>query len=408
MLMEKKIHQYNEHVTGLSDEVCPRMHVQEVAPGVYTMVPCGKCAVCRKKRANEWTAKLQLEAAISFKTVTGTLTYAPEFLPKEGADKRSVQLFLKRLRYYYKIYGIPSQFKYYIAAEYGPIATRRCHYHYVIFFPDTFELHKEDIQKAIDDAWSVGIVSIDYIGRSVSNGGYCTNYITGDQEVPPLYVDGEFIKRNDTFHLFSKGLGFRALKEGKVTVIDNHVALVNEQYLRIPKYYIKKLNMDESFSKASHRFLIKKYIVDTYGEDFYEQTRRENYYFKELPSGQKVKIDCFNCDIKDIWKFARVPHIDEVLDCLECFDYKKQQYLKSICFTRDEIEAYRKHVDENIGYYQHRQWEYEQALKNKHWKEPKKKQNMVLYQSAIDKQYKNMLELKRQDRRKIRFIKQVS
>jgi hypothetical protein len=107
----------------------------EVFP-MFIQVPCGKCVLCRDKKAREWSFRATCENVFSESIpLFLTLTYNNENLPKYGVFKEEVQLFLKRLRIsldrlYYK-----HNLRYFACAEYGS-KSKRPHYHMLIWnFP---------------------------------------------------------------------------------------------------------------------------------------------------------------------------------------------------------------------------------------------------------------------------------
>ena len=66
----------------------------EVFP-MFIQVPCGKCVLCRDKKAREWSFRATCENVFSESIpLFLTLTYNNENLPKHGVFKEEVQLFL--------------------------------------------------------------------------------------------------------------------------------------------------------------------------------------------------------------------------------------------------------------------------------------------------------------------------
>ncbi len=62
-------------------------------------LPCGQCVGCRLARSAHWAVRCVHEAQLHSENCFITLTYAPEFLPKDGSlQVRHFQLFMKRLR----------------------------------------------------------------------------------------------------------------------------------------------------------------------------------------------------------------------------------------------------------------------------------------------------------------------
>lgn len=66
---------------------------------LYILVPCGKCLLCRDKKAKDMATRATCEtAAAEYPPLFVTLTYEDNYLPEDGVNKRDVQLFLKRFR----------------------------------------------------------------------------------------------------------------------------------------------------------------------------------------------------------------------------------------------------------------------------------------------------------------------
>lgn len=127
-----------------------------------------------------------------------TLTYAPEFLPDDGAvSPRALQLFLKRLRDLVK----PTRFRFFGVGEYGDESFRP-HYHLAVFGLGL--RHVEAIKKA----WPYGFVGFGDLSSASASyvAGYCTKKMTSS--------DDERLKgRHPEFIRFSNrpGIGVPAL-----------------------------------------------------------------------------------------------------------------------------------------------------------------------------------------------------
>lgn len=96
---------------------------------------CRKCEPCLQHRLRTWLLRMLLEAQqYSQDEVTFlTLTYAPEHLPTSpGESKRTLQLWLKRLRKLLSKHGLDS-IRYVAALEEGKQATQRYHWHIVLY-----------------------------------------------------------------------------------------------------------------------------------------------------------------------------------------------------------------------------------------------------------------------------------
>lgn len=115
-------------------------------------VPCGKCAQCQTKKSDEWRFRLYQEAKFSIENgsfvMLETLTYSDDYLPhisdffavtkeldKPCFNSHHLRLFVARLRQHLKRYYNCSNFKYFIASEYGTDNrySHRPHYHALFF-----------------------------------------------------------------------------------------------------------------------------------------------------------------------------------------------------------------------------------------------------------------------------------
>lgn len=97
--------------------------------------PCGQCLACRITKRQQWTGRLLLEYLVSRYVYFVTLTYAPEYLPKDGSlVKADLQKYIKRLRKRWECNNGQKErtFRYYAVGEYGE-KTFRPHYHILCF-----------------------------------------------------------------------------------------------------------------------------------------------------------------------------------------------------------------------------------------------------------------------------------
>lgn len=98
-----------------------------------TYGPCRKCEACLDTRLRQWVFRMQLEAMnyATDQVTFCTFTYRPEDLPAdELTAKEQMQKFLKRLR---KTFNLPGHIRYVAALEKGSMATRRFHWHAIIY-----------------------------------------------------------------------------------------------------------------------------------------------------------------------------------------------------------------------------------------------------------------------------------
>lgn len=126
---------------------------------LFMAVGCGKCVLCRAKKAKEWSTRAMCEAQCSIsRPFFITLTYNDLNLPSEGVVKKHVQNFMKRLRINIeRITLAPSNIRYFLCAEYGK-NTKRPHYHALIYnVPPQLET---DFPHIVQKSWSYNVSRI--------------------------------------------------------------------------------------------------------------------------------------------------------------------------------------------------------------------------------------------------------
>lgn len=201
---------------------------------VYTLgneqliVPCGKCAECRKEQSREWAFRICDEASLHKDNCFVTLTYAEN---PQSVIKRDVQLFIKRLRKHIE----PVKVRYYCAGEYGDLRGRP-HYHIILFGwkPDDLEFLKvtkrgENIyrSKTLESLWNLGFVSVGEL--TLESAKYTALYMQ------------KMVKRPDgqapPFALMSKspGIGAAAFTE---KMLETDKVYHGGQYVKVPRYYL--------------------------------------------------------------------------------------------------------------------------------------------------------------------------
>ena len=146
-------------------------------------VKCGKCATCRKQKAQEWAIKLINERKYYKKACFITLTFdnrilgnkkskavakygaKPGFVLKTDYSMEYFKKFIKRLRKKYK----DKYIAYFHVAEYGE-KTHRPHHHAIIYGINFDEDRKEGalsktghtqyISKTLNDLWAAGACTV--------------------------------------------------------------------------------------------------------------------------------------------------------------------------------------------------------------------------------------------------------
>ncbi len=257
-------------------------------------VPCGKCVVCLKRRANGWVFRLKQEQKISTSTSFITLTYhtvpsSPTGLPT--LVKSDWQKFMKRLRSYKgrKFPNLP-KLKYYACGEYGKNLYRP-HYHAIIFnLPPTMVQNH-----IIESIWNLGFTDIQpaedgairYVSHYVNKRTFTQSEIILDDDTGEIYKDD----RIPEFSLQSQGLGLNFLTSAMKKYIKENLktsVLLDGYQVAIPRYFKDKnelltkedlKNMSES-ANWIHQF--------NYEKLFNSDPHREHEYKKQLLNKQKI------------------------------------------------------------------------------------------------------------------------
>lgn len=96
-------------------------------------VPCGKCSECLNKRSKLYALRCLMEAREHKEVCSLVLTYDREHLGNNVLKYGHVQAFFKRLREYVRRRYGKTGLKFFAVGEYGASATRRMHWHMMIF-----------------------------------------------------------------------------------------------------------------------------------------------------------------------------------------------------------------------------------------------------------------------------------
>lgn len=186
---------------------------------LFLLVPCGKCALCRSRKQNEWCTRAKLESqcydSIPYFV---TLTYNNDNIPVDGASKRQCQLFLKRLR---KAFEPHENIRYFLTAEYGH-NTHRLHYHLILWNLPTKPYHI--INDVISESWQLGFVMVKPV---TDDGGifYVMKYMRKDCLVPK--------GQNPTFFLSSRrhgGIGAPFI-DSQIDYFRNNPSVTDIEYI---------------------------------------------------------------------------------------------------------------------------------------------------------------------------------
>lgn len=208
-------------------------------------VPCGHCIHCRIARAREWATRIVHESFTSeYGSVFLTLTYAPEFYPKdESISKRELQLFFKRLRRSFD----DRKIRYYACGEYGDL--RRAHYHACVFNIGFAELQPYIVYRKkgvpyytsdrINEIWGLGFTVVGLV--TYDSGRYVADYV--QKKYNGLRALLCYGKKEVPFQLQSKGLGYDFLSKNADQIKANMNITIQGRNCGLPRYYKKKLGL---------------------------------------------------------------------------------------------------------------------------------------------------------------------
>lgn len=152
---------------------------------MFMAVACGKCSICKDKKAKEWSTRAMCEAQTSMSPpIFFTLTYNDYCLPRNGVRKGAMQRFMKRFRINVERYcKFKTNIRYFICAEYGS-KTKRPHYHGILWnLPLLNEKHLDEL---VDKSWSFATnkAFYDTISSEVDKYGYpIYKYHDADKDV---------------------------------------------------------------------------------------------------------------------------------------------------------------------------------------------------------------------------------
>lgn len=251
-------------------------------------VPCGKCNLCLKKRADNWLLRLQYELKTATHAYFVTLTYEETPRTKNGlrtAQKSHLQDYFKRLR---KREGNNTYIKYYASCEYGK-ERHRPHYHIILFnVYDKINIYK---------AWSnkgkyMGTIEVE---DEVNDARM--RYVTGYIEKKVGIGTYDHDDRQKEFSLMSKNLGKHFLDVATLfhtTTQQGYTQLGKRKYC-LPRYYKEKIFPDHKtqFKFGEIQFtvkspnLIKKQISKNNYENYLQSEIRRISHFNSLEDFDK-------------------------------------------------------------------------------------------------------------------------
>lgn len=198
-------------------------------PGTSFYVSCGKCFICRRSHAFEWSVRIRQEALKHKFFYFGTLTYADKFLVHSDIDvagelcKSDWRSFMRDLRYYH---NREDHLSFVHAGEYGS-RSGRAHDHFILF--SDFPVLESEIRRAWHDK---GIIDFQICGDSAP--GYVASYTT-----KKLLGRQDLQHRVPEYISCSPGIGKRWLMDHLEIFEEGFIRLKNNQTASIPRYYRK-------------------------------------------------------------------------------------------------------------------------------------------------------------------------
>lgn len=233
-------------------------------------LPCGQCVGCRLERSRQWGVRCLHESQMHKDNCFITLTFSPDELEKRKnphtVDVRDWQLFMKRLKKYYK----GKKIRFYHCGEYGE-TNGRPHYHACLFGHD-FEdkelwrvnngvrLYTSEILNKI---WGKGYCVIGdvtfesacyvarYIMKKVNGDMQEDHYTDYDEDTGEILVE-----RKPEYTTMSRrpGIGKDWYDKYKDDVYPHDNVVVNGVLCKPPRYYDGLLESDRPYEFDDIKF----------------------------------------------------------------------------------------------------------------------------------------------------------
>lgn len=229
-----------------------RYELKNVRSNEYHYVPCGKCVACLSRKRNEFTYRLKQEQNYSSYSWFLTLTYDQENIPIKIRDdtpyfvfnKKDVQDYMKRVRYYFSEVNKELKLSYFLVSEYGA-HTYRPHYHMLLFVKNDNDMqYKHVLEKVLHDQWKCGFTVVK--PTNDANIHYCTKYcIKNLEELPEQCIEPVFVLASKRPYLGSAAEGTidRQFEDYEGTQQRDTVVFNNGCKTAMPRIYRQKLGL---------------------------------------------------------------------------------------------------------------------------------------------------------------------
>ena len=240
-------------------------------------IPCGKCIACRANNASQWATRVMHEAQYVESACFITLTYSPEYVPKDYSLRKSdLQKFLKRLRITLHREHLGHIRAFLACGEYGK-KRGRPHYHILllgwspsdlVYFGTSYSGEPIYISKFLERIWKYGFCPVGTLtGRSAAYvARYSKKLLNNAGERTKPFVESS---RRIPLHGVK---GFGAI--GSQWLIDNH-SVLRFGYLHHPEHPNVKVRIPEYYFDLLNKFFpaeydtVKQYRLDFVLESFH-------------------------------------------------------------------------------------------------------------------------------------------
>lgn len=207
---------------AIEDKATTQWHCEHPTSVFGQEFPCGRCTLCLATKTSLKATRVLLEACCHRESVSFTLTYDQEHLPRvpeiiypAGSDnepgtgvptgrevaslsKRDFELFMKRLRKAIDAKFPGTKIRFTAAGEYGSL-TARPHYHGLLF-----GIGLDDVMPLVEKCWGKGHVHFDMNPISPK----LAMYVSKHNMKPDLKAKGRNIRgREPEFTKASQGIG---------------------------------------------------------------------------------------------------------------------------------------------------------------------------------------------------------
>lgn len=263
----------------------------------FHYVPCGKCVACLSRKRNEMTYRLNQEQLYSSYSYFLTLTYDQENMPIKMQDnipyfvfnKKHVQDYLKRCRYYMGEMNKDLKFSYFCVSEYGA-HTHRPHYHMLVFVKnDKFLKYKNTIFQIMHSNWKHGFSVVKPTNQA--NIHYCTKYCLKNlEDLPNDCIDPVFSLSSKRPYLGAAAEEKLEFQYGRHVISDRMDPVVFNNGMRnvMPRIYRTKLGLSGYGSAMSDDPRLT--------QDQFDEWYREFNQNNDIPEGvdkfEKFTIFC--------------------------------------------------------------------------------------------------------------------